>query len=72
MIKFKNDTEICIVTEFDEELDNIVDETHQVFKAGELVAADIIEDTDDGYVALEFCNGVAFGVEKNCFDLVSN
>ena len=74
MIAFKTDTELTIVTEFDEATDNIVGEEKDVFKAGELVDAEILatEILPDGktseFVDLQFGDGsVAFSVQRACF-----
>jgi len=67
MIKFKNPTEITIVTGFDEENDNITEEQTVVFSPNDEIFADIIS-KDGEYVDLEFKDGVAFGVLRDCFD----
>lgn len=70
MIKFHKNIELTIVEGFDEETDNITDESVETFKAGELVDADIVSE-DGKYVNLQFGGGggVAFGVLRSCFDV---
>jgi len=77
MITFKTDTELTIVTEFDEATDNIIGEEKDIFKAGELVDADILatEILPDGkvseFVDLQFGDGsMAFGVQRASFDVL--
>ena len=71
MIKFKKETTLTVVNEYDEENDNIVDENEETFKAGELVDGDICDDDSDGYVNIQFGDGgVAFGVQRKCFTVV--
>ena len=72
MIKFKQDTELTVVEGFDEETDNITDESLETFKAGELVDANIIDENGE-HVNLEFGNGgVAFTVQRSCFDVIND
>ena len=75
MITFKNDTELCLVTDFDEATDTITGEETETFKAGEPVDADIIDETEEKaemFVSLQFGDGsVAFGVERECFTVVN-
>jgi hypothetical protein len=70
MITFKNDIQLTIVTGFDEKADNITDEQTETFKAGEPVDAEIVSEDGD-YVDLQFASegGVAFGVQRSCFDV---
>ena len=72
MIKFKHDTELAIVTDFDERTDTITGQTVQRFPPNELVDAEIVSVNDDNsnYVDLQFggSGGVAFGVQKDCFE----
>ncbi len=76
MITFKTDTELTIVTDYDEATDNITGETTETFKAGELVDADIINETEEKtemFVALQFGDGsVAFGVQRESFTVVND
>jgi len=71
MIKFKESIELTIVTDFDEETDNIVGEETKVFKAGEVVDADVVSE-DGKYVDLQFGfnGGVAFGVQRKSFEVM--
>jgi hypothetical protein len=70
MITFKNDTELTIITEFDEENDNIAGEETELFKAGEPVDAYIISNGGE-YVDLEFgSGGVALTVQRDCFTII--
>jgi hypothetical protein len=75
MITFKNDTELCIVTDYDEATDTIKGETIETFKAGEPVDADIINETEEKtemFVSLQFADGsVAFGVQRESFTVVN-
>jgi len=72
MIKFHEDTQLTIVEEFDFLNDNIINESTPVFKAGELVDADIVKE-EDGYVDLQFGDGsVAFTIQRDCFDVVDD
>ena len=70
MIRFRSDTTLQVVTEFDEETDNIVDEVEEHFKAGEKAEADIFSE-DGEYADLQFGDGsVAVGVNKDCFEVI--
>lgn len=75
MIKFKADTELEVVTDFDEKTDTITGSETETFKAGEPVDADIIDDREEKgeqFVDLQFGDGsVAFGVQRSCFDIVA-
>ena len=73
MIKFHKNTELTIVEGFDEETDNITDESVETFKKDELVDADIVS-KDGEYVDLQFggSGGVAFGILRSCFDIVDD
>jgi hypothetical protein len=73
MIIFKKTVTLTVITEFDEATDNITGEEQDTFKAGELVAADILDrgDNTEKYVDLQFGDGsMAFGVERDSFDVV--
>jgi hypothetical protein len=77
MIAFKQDTEITVINEFDEATDNIVDESKELFKAGELVDGEVIstEILPDGkvsdYVDIQFGDGgLAMGVLRSSFDVL--
>ena len=73
IIKFNQDTELTVVSGFDEELDNITDETVETFKAGELINAEIMDgsDTNSEYVDLEFGDGsIALTVQRSSFEIV--
>ncbi len=71
MITFKQDIQLTVVEEFDEITDNIVDESHPVFKAGEYVDADIVSQ-EGNYVDLQFgdTGGVAFNVQRDSFEVL--
>ena len=72
MIRFKEDIELTIVTDYDVTMDNIIDETTQVFKAGEDVDADIFHEDDTNYVDIQFGDGsVALSVQRECFEVCS-
>ena len=72
MIKFKEDTTLTIVEEFDALNDNIVSEVEETFKAGELVDAEIIDfqgSNTSAYVDLQFGDGsVALCVCRYSFE----
>lgn len=74
MITFKANTELNLVTSFDEKTDTITGEAIETFKAGEKVDADIIDDREEKgemFVDLQFGDGsVAFGVQRDCFDII--
>jgi hypothetical protein len=77
MISFKQDTELNVITEFDEATDNIFTSEISVFKAGERVDADIIssELREDGqpseFVDIQFGDGsLATGVQRASFDIL--
>ncbi len=70
MIKFKSDTELEVIDQFNEATDNI-DECHnEVFKAGEPVDADIVSQDGD-YVDLQLGagGGLILGVQRSCFEI---
>lgn len=70
MISFKKDTELYIVDEYDFDADTIRESHTEIFKAGEPVDANIV-DEDGLYVQLEFANGSqAFTVLRECFDVL--
>jgi hypothetical protein len=71
MIKFKNDTELAIVESFDEANDTIAEQGTEVFKAGEPVDAEIVDEVEtkgDMFVNLQFPDGsLALGVQRDSF-----
>lgn len=70
MIAFKQDTEITFVTEFDFKADEITGEETELFKAGEPIDAEII-DEEDGLVTLECGDGsLAYSIPRNSFDVI--
>ena len=70
MITFHSDTTLQVVEEFNEKRDEIVKQSEETFKAGEVVDAEIIEE-DGPFVTLEFGNGgVAFTVERESFIVI--
>jgi len=73
MITFRNDTELTLVTDFDEKTDTITGDEVILCKANELIDADIVSLAGD-FVDLQFGykGGVAFGVQRACFDVVTN
>lgn len=75
MIKFKFDTQLEVVTDFDEKTDNITGVETETFKAGERVDAEIISDREekgDVFVDLQFGEGsVAFGVQRDSFEVIA-
>lgn len=74
MIKFKSDTELAIVTDYDEKTDTLTGETTEVFKAGGLYDAEIVDKVEtkgDMFVNLQFPDGsLALGVQRDCFEVV--
>lgn len=69
-IKFKTDTELVVVTEYDEANDNIVSDGPELFKAGEICEVDLI-DTEFNHCDIQFGDGsVAHGVFKECFEIL--
>ena len=74
MISFKTDTQLELVTSFDEKTDTITGEETETFKAGEPVDADIINEEEtkgETFVDLQFGDGsVALGVQRDCFDIL--
>jgi hypothetical protein len=68
MITFKEDTELTIVESFDEEHDRITETSTEIFRAGQLVDAEIVS-RDGDYVDLQFGSGggLALGVQRSCF-----
>lgn len=69
MITFHREIELNIITDFDEADDNITGEEVTLFPAGIPIDADIVS-TDGDYVDLEFHNGVAVGVKRDCFNVI--
>ena len=70
MIKFKTDTELNVITDFNEETDNIEGDKMEIFKAGEPVDVEITSEDGD-HVGLQFGDGsVALGVLRSSFDEV--
>lgn len=70
MIKFKQDTTLTVVSGFDEETDNITEESEDTFKKGEAVDADIVDD-DGPFVDLQFGDGsVCYGVQRESFEVI--
>ena len=66
-IAFKTDTELEIVTEFDEKHDCIMGTRMEVFRVGEPVTVDIIAG-EFNYCDLQFGDGsVAHGIFRECF-----
>lgn len=71
MIAFKQQTTLTVVEEFNETKDEVVADSQETFQANERVDADIIEE-DGPFVTLEFGNGgVAFAVERESFNILS-
>ena len=71
MIAFKQQTTLTVVEEFNEAKDEVVAQSQETFQANERVDAEIIEE-DGPFVTLEFGNGgVAFAVERESFNLLS-
>jgi len=74
MISFKIDTELEVVTDFDEKADQIVGQENDTFRAGEEVDVQIVEEYQikgDTYCDLQFGDGsVAFGVRRDTFTVL--
>lgn len=72
LFAFKEDTELTLVTGFDEATDTITEEEDEFFRAGEIFEADVIPSDRRGYVDLQFGDGsVAFGVNLKAFASVT-
>jgi exosome complex RNA-binding protein Rrp4 len=73
MIKFFADTTLYIVEEFDEKSDTVTKDCHETFKAGDLVQADIVDDSENaGYVDLQFGDGsMTYHVLRGSFEVVA-
>ena len=70
MIRFRTETTLQVITEFDKENDNIVDEVETTFKQGEKVDADIYSD-DGSYVDIRFADGsIATSVLKDDIEVM--
>jgi len=70
MIRFRTETTLQVVTGFDEETDNVIDEVEQTFKKGEKADGDIFNEEGDT-ADIQFADGsVAFGVLKDSFQVV--
>ena len=71
MIKFKENVTLNIVEEFDSETDEVISQVDEVFHAGEIVDAEVISETDDGYCDIEFGDGsIVNNVNRNLFDII--
>jgi len=72
MIRFRENINLTVITEYDEEKDNIVEDSEVLFKAGERVDGDIYFDDGSDWVDLQFGDGsVANSVERNSFEIIS-
>ena len=72
MIKFKQDTELAIVTKFDEDSGDTLEESNETFREGVEIDAEVICYDDDGYVDIEFGDGsIAFTVEGDSIEVIS-
>ncbi len=72
MITFKNDTELNVVSDYDYAADMIKEPSNETFRKGEPVDAEVIEHVG-AFVTLQFGDGsVAFGVRRDCFEIVEN
>lgn len=73
MIRFKYDIELEIVESFDEFNDTITELGTEVFKADQLVDADVVSEDGD-YVDIQFAGsgGLALGIKKDLFWVVQN
>lgn len=75
MIIFNESIDLIVVEGFDEETDNITEETVYKIKKGQPIDAEIItpdSGDNDEYVDIQFANsgGVAFGVRRASFIVV--
>ncbi len=72
MIKFRSNTTLNIVDDFDERADKVVAQHEETFTAGELVDADVISEPVHGHFDIQFAKGggVAFAVFTDCFEVV--
>jgi hypothetical protein len=71
MIKFKSNTELNLVTDFDEKTDTVVDKGFETFLVGEPVDAEIFNDDGSQFVDLQFADGsVALSVQRDWFEVI--
>lgn len=69
MIKFKQDTQIEVITSFDEATDKPTIEI-ETFKAGEKVDGEIISENGE-LVDVQFGDGsVSLGIQRNLFEIL--
>ncbi len=67
LIEWQNDIELEVITDFDEDTDNMSKEM-EVFRKGERVYVDIVKDHDNGEVDMQFgSGGVAYNVSVVSF-----
>lgn len=70
MIAFKTDIQLPVVENFDEVTEKVV-ESMEVFKAGELVDAEIVNDPTDEFVDIQYGDGgVSFSVQRDSFEIL--
>lgn len=74
MIKFNTNVELEVIENFDEKNDRILDSSMEVFRAGQVVDADLLNEDfhkGDEYVDIQFSNGnLALGVDKTLFEVI--
>lgn len=73
-IKFLTDVTLTVVTGYDEETDNITDESVETFKAGSIHEVDDCgDDTDSAYTDIQFGDGsVAHTVLRSLFQVIED
>jgi hypothetical protein len=70
MIRFRTETTLQVVEDYDSKHDEITEDTEETFKQGEVVDADVYSE-DDHYADIQFANGsVATSVPKDSFEIV--
>lgn len=69
-IKFKSDTELEVISKFNEATDNIDESSNEVFKAGSTHEVTIIDGDVADYCDIQFPNGnLVLGVYRHCFTI---
>ena len=71
-IYFKEDTELEVITEYNEATDNIADSHKTVFKAGERIPdVQILESDSPEWADIQFANGdLALTIQREYFEEV--
>lgn len=71
MIKFKQDTTLQVIENFDEDTDTITSQVEETFKKGELVDADIYYTEKEGECCdIQYGDGsISLMVKRNSFEV---